>query len=267
MEKYQLVVLVTAIIVFTVLNAVYRSSQKRKALQIPDEQELHRILLREVLFYQKLDDAGQAGFRERVHHFLQLVRITPVANLKITKADKVLVAAAGIIPLFRFKNWMYNNLNEVLIYPDRFAADYSLEGDERNVLGMVGDGAMHRTMILSLPSLRAGFAGNSTGNTAIHEFVHLLDKSDGATDGIPEEILQHENVRPWIHLMHEYIREIRAREITDINPYGATNEAEFFAVVSEYFFQQPERLQENHPELYQLLDEAFNRNSYLPADQ
>jgi len=259
MEKYQIIVLAIAIVTFTGLNIVYRKSQKQKAQQIPDEQELRSILLNEVLFYQKLDDAEQEIFRERVHHFLQLVRITPVRNLKITKTDKVLVAAAGIIPLFRFKNWMYNNLNEVLIYPDRFAADYSLDGDDRNVLGMVGDGAMHRTMILSLPSLRAGFAINSAGNTAIHEFVHLLDKSDGATDGIPEEILQHENVKPWIHLMHEYIREIREREITDINPYGATNEAEFFAVVSEYFFQRPERLQEMHPELYQLLDNAFNR--------
>lgn len=257
--NYEQIIIPVSVIVLLYLLRLYRRSSHPAAVLVPDVGALHAILNDTVLFYQKLDEGEQTVFRERVHHFLQLVRITPVGKLKISQTDRVLVAAAGIIPLFRFKNWMYNNLNEVLIYPDRFAADYSLEGDDRNVLGMVGDGAMHRTMILSLPSLRGGFAMSGTGNTAIHEFVHLLDKSDGATDGIPEEILRHENVRPWIRLMHEYIREIRAREITDINPYGATNEAEFFAVVSEYFFQRPERLQEQHPELYQMLDNAFNR--------
>jgi len=256
MEKYQIIVLAIAIVTFTGLNIVYRKSQKQKAQQIPDEQELRSILLNEVLFYQKLDDAEQEIFRERVHHFLQLVRITPVRNLKITKTDKVLVAAAGIIPLFRFKNWMYNNLNEVLIYPDRFAADYSLDGDDRNVLGMVGDGAMHRTMILSLPSLRAGFAINSAGNTAIHEFVHLLDKSDGATDGVPENLMKHEYALPWLKMIHEEMERIEKGK-SDINPYAITNEAEFFAVVSEYFFENPELLLAVHPQLHEMLQHIF----------
>lgn len=55
--------------------------------------------------------------------------------------------------------------------------------------GMVGNRAMNRMMILSLPQLRSGFAVNATGNTALHEFVHLIDMSDGAADGIPEELL------------------------------------------------------------------------------
>ncbi|WP_262712940.1 zinc-dependent peptidase [Hymenobacter radiodurans] len=47
---------------------------------------------------------------------------------------------------------------------------------------------------------------------------------------------------------------------SDINSYAGTNEAEFFAVVTEYFFEKPEKLQENHPELYQLLSRALRQN-------
>ena len=48
------------------------------------------------------------------------------------------------------------------------------------------------------------------------------------------------------------------KDRSDINPYGATNEAEFFAVVSEYFFESPKLFEEKHPELYNLLTKIFN---------
>ncbi|RQO32046.1 peptidase [Taibaiella sp. KBW10] len=259
--SYQLLILLLAVVIGLYLFRIYRKAAKVDQKLIPEEETTEQVLAKQVPFYQKLSAPEQQVFEERVQLFLHKIKITPINNAAVTMQDRVLIAAAGIIPLFRFKNWMYNNLNEVLVYPDRFNKDYELEGNERDVVGMVGDGAMHRTMILSLPYLRAGFANDTDSNTAIHEFVHLLDKSDGATDGIPEAILQDDNVKPWISLMHEYIKEIRQHDITDINPYGATNEAEFFAVVSEYFFQQPERLQEHHPELYTLLNAAFNRTA------
>ena len=113
-------------------------------------------------------------------------------------------------------------------------------------------------MILSQHELRQGFL-NKTGktNTAIHEFVHLLDKTDGAVDGIPENLMDRQYILPWLQLMHKKIGEI-IKGRTDINPYGATNQAEFFAVVSEYFFERPDLLKQKHPELYQLLEDIFS---------
>lgn len=218
--------------------------------------EVEQILTTRVDFFSALKPADKQSFLSRVIFFLSKIKITPVGAARITDEDKVLVAAAGIIPIFRYKNWFYNNLSEVLLYPESFNTDFEPEGGSRNIIGMVGDGAMHRTMIISLPSLRRGFDHDGKTNTAIHEFIHLLDKADGATDGIPELILGDENIRPWVKIMHQYLKTMR-RESTDIDPYGATNETEFFAVVSEYFFQQPEKLKEKHPELYAMLEEAF----------
>ncbi len=106
--------------------------------------------------------------------------------------------------------------------------------------------------------LRQGFINSdSKHNTGIHEFVHLVDKTDGAIDGIPEKLIGKQYVLPWLNLMQQSIQHIR-EERSDINPYGATNQAEFFAVVSEYFFEQPDQLLENHPELFALLTRIFN---------
>jgi len=122
---------------------------------------------------------------------------------------------------------------------------------------MVGDGAMQLTMILSKPALHNGFA-NVLGkeNTGIHEFVHLLDKEDGAVDGLPEALLKRQYTIPWLHLIAKNIADIKAGN-SDINIYGSKNNAEFFAVASEYFFEQPEIFKQNHAELYNLMTQIL----------
>ncbi len=124
---------------------------------------------------------------------------------------------------------------------------------------MVGNGAMQNVMVLSKQSLREGFENKTAkGNTAIHEFVHLIDKTDGDTDGIPEFLLTNQLAKPWIDTIHESIKQIMENR-SDINPYGATNEAEFFAVVSEYFFKRPDLLESKHHELYEMLVSMFKQ--------
>jgi Mlc titration factor MtfA (ptsG expression regulator) len=122
---------------------------------------------------------------------------------------------------------------------------------------MVGTGYMNGQMILSRAALIKGFSlAAGRENTAIHEFVHLLDKSDGATDGVPANLLAHEYVLPWLKMIHQEIHEIETGR-SDINPYAITNEAEFFAVAAEYFFQKPDELKHKHPELYGMLSAIF----------
>jgi MtfA peptidase len=250
------------LILFVVALFLYiRRKNRRKPVPVPDT--MHPLLQEHVRFYSRLDAVQQARFRSRVAHFLATTTITPVGEVAVSDLDRLFVGASAIIPIFAFEDWAYNNLNEVLIYGEYFTKDFDREAAHKNVMGMVGDGAMHRMMILSLPALRAGFVQDGTGNTGIHEFVHLLDKADGATDGVPEYMLPKDLVAPWLKYTHEAIRDIRNRR-SDINPYGATNDAEFFAVISEYFFQKPGRLQEHHPELFGMLEEIYNMN---PGEQ
>lgn len=210
-----------------------------------------------VPFYQQLSASKKRSFEERVAIFLTQVKITGVKTI-VEDIDRVLIAASAIIPIFNFPGWEYHNLHEVLLYPDSFDHEYRQEGQGRYILGMVGSGAMNHVMVLSQFELRQAFT-NITGknNTAIHEFVHLLDKTDGDIDGIPEVLMNKKYIIPWLQLMQQGIQDIYD-ERSDINPYGATNQAEFFAVVSEYFFERPALLKENQPELYALLLKIFN---------
>ena len=231
--------------------------QKKKVTVTEDVPlRLKKTLQDLVPFYQDLNESQQTEFEERAVHFLSTTKITGVKT-KVEDIDRILIAASAIIPIFNFHDWEYYNLHEVLLYPESFDHEYKQVGEGRNILGMVGSGAMNHMMILSQSELRQAFI-NNTGkeNTAIHEFVHLLDKTDGDVDGIPENLLSKKYIVPWLQLMQKEIEKIKENE-SDINPYGATNKAEFFAVASEYFFERPALLEEKHPELFALLQKIF----------
>jgi len=131
---------------------------------------------------------------------------------------------------------------------------------------MVGNGPMQRVMILSKPALLAGFINTqSMDNTGIHEFIHLIDKEDGDVDGLPEALLTRKYIVPWLNLMNESIHAIIEGR-SDINIYGATNKAEFFAVAAEYFFKRPDLFKEKHKELYTLMTQIFQQTPPEPAE-
>jgi MtfA peptidase len=250
-------IFILLIFILAIFYAVKFLQKKKVKITEPVPPLLKTILQDQVPFYQKLNESRQAEFEERAAHFLRQVKITGVKTV-VEDLDRVLIAASAIIPIFNFRGWEYPNLNEVLLYPDSFDHEFEQQGEDRNILGMVGSGALNHVMILSQFELRQAFL-NETGknNTAIHEFVHLVDKTDGEIDGIPESLLHKQYIKPWLQLMQVKIKEI-IDDRSDINPYGATSEAEFFAVVSEYFFERPELLKDKHPELYELLLKIFH---------
>ncbi len=217
------------------------------------------ILEKKVAFYAKLSDAEKTRFEEAVLLFFNDVDITGI-EIEIDDTDRLLVASSAVIPLFGFPGWRYRNINEVLLYQGSFNQNYQTKGQDRNVLGMVGSGAMNRMMILSKPALHQGFrTPMGKSNVGIHEFVHLLDMADGAIDGLPEILMEQQYVLPWLHEMHEEIRDIKKRN-SKINPYGATNEAEFLSVAAEYFFNQPEHFEKKYPELFDLMEKIFRQD-------
>lgn len=219
------------------------------------------LLYKNVQYYRNLKKVDRLRFRSRMMTFLSEVNIEGI-ELELEDLDKVLIAASAIIPVFGFDEWHYNNLDYVLLYPEYFGDDYEYIKDKSKtrIAGMVGTGHMSNRMILSRHALRLGFSNKKDKyNTAIHEFVHLVDMLDGEVDGIPNIIMEHQYTIPWIDLIHKKIESIYKGK-SDIRPYGATNKAEFFSVVSEYFFERPKLLKTKHPKLYKILAEAFQQD-------
>jgi MtfA peptidase len=211
-----------------------------------------------VLFYAALHEDAKKVFEDRMQKFLTAVRITG-ANAEIEDLDRILIGAAAIIPVFYIRDWEYVNLREVLVYPGNFNTDFDQHGSDRLISGMVGTGALQNVMILSKWELRQGFInGKDKHNTAIHEFVHLIDKMDGTLDGVPELLLERKYVAQWQQLLEETMNSIRQGE-SDIDPYGATSPVECFAVIAEYFFEQPDVFRSTHPQLAEMLQRIFIR--------
>lgn len=256
MTTYLTFILASVLLILLVIWAIRSNRKKPKHLVFPEH--WRAILLDQVTFYESLTAGDKVSFEEEILYFLDHTTITGV-EMEITDADRLLVAASAVIPLFGFPELRYRNISEVLLYKGTFNADNQTEGDDRNILGKVGSGDMHRLMILSLPALRQGFENEkSESNVGIHEFVHLIDKADGVTDGIPENLMHKQYVLPWLHLVKQEIDRIKENE-SDIDPYGATSEIEFLSVASEYFFNRPDLFRENHPDLYALMTKIFRQ--------
>jgi Mlc titration factor MtfA (ptsG expression regulator) len=243
-----------ALIIF--IGYAFFRTRKKKAKSFP--LHWHNILINEVEFYKLLSAAEQFRFQERMMQFLSEVYIDSV-DLDITELDTILIASSAVIPVFAFTAWHYTTLSGVILYPDNFNEDFqfSHKSKSKQIAGVVGTGRLEGKMILSKKALHHGFKNDNDGrNTAIHEFVHLIDKMDDNVDGIPQILLQNPNTIPWLKLIHEEMKDISNNK-SKLRAYGATNQAEFFAVASEYFFESPERLKKNHPELYLALSKSF----------
>ena len=217
------------------------------------------LLRRYVAYYRMLKQDEKQLFEYKVNEFLTNVKIMG-AKTKVEELDKILIAASAVIPIFAFPEWKYKNLSEVILYSGNFDLAFETEGRNKRIQGMVGTGFMDRKMILSKTALRRGFENKTDKhNTAIHEFVHLIDKSDGQVDGIPTVLLERPYVIPWMDMIERKLEEIVAND-SDINPYATTGREEFFAVLSEYFFECPLLLKKKHPKLYEMLEEIFDQD-------
>jgi hypothetical protein len=224
------------------------------------------ILRSRVAYFNALDEQQQDRFRQMVKIFIDETRITGIRT-DVDETTRVLVAASAIIPVFNFDDWEYSGLGEVLIYPSSFNDDYRTDGDvPRNTLGMVGVGHLSGVMILSKPALLSGFDREADkDNVGIHEFAHLVDGADGAIDGLPPGIPA-DVARTWIEWVGKELANPPGRQ-SHVKPYAYTNEAEYFAVLVEYFFEAPDALKRKNPELYHMLVKMFRQDTakFLPG--
>ncbi|HEX4606657.1 MAG TPA: zinc-dependent peptidase [Urbifossiella sp.] len=236
----------------------------------PFPPEWQTVLDRRVRFYRALDDAKKHRFRQMVSVFLDEIRVTGVRTA-VDDEIRVLVAAGAIIPVFGFEDWEYHRLGEVLVYPGAFDREYQTDQPaDANILGLTGLGHLRGVVILSKPSLLAGFADTpGPENVGVHEFAHLVEQEE-IDRGLPPEVPP-EVVRQWVGYVARELSHPSNRS-AGISDYAYTNEHEFFAVLSEYFFGSPEVLRAKAPALYDLLRKLFHQDpavltSHLPTRQ
>ena len=257
-ETFLIIFLVTFTVAMVVLYFRIGRGNEWKKPNKPLSNKDRSILSSKIQFYKELSPENKNMFEKKIAEFLENVRVSGV-DAKVTRADELLVASGAIIPVFRFKDWQYKEINEVLLYPegfnDRFQDGWNDDGSDN--MGMVGDGPLDKKMILSKDDLHIGFNNQrSHTNVAVHEFIHLIEKETGATEGIPKLFAEGNDTAEWAKLVRSEIDKINA-EKSDIIEYAAEDMQEFFATVSEYFFMDRETFRSKHPDLDGLLEKMY----------
>ena len=189
-------------------------------------------------------------------------------GLAMTDEIQVTIAAQACILLLQRENDDYPRLRSILVYPHPYRATSIRRGPGRLVLegedARLGESWTTGSLVLAWDAVRGGAADIHDGhNVVYHEFAHQLDAEDGAVSGSPS--LPHRVMySAWARVLGaEYehlIRETHKRHRTVLDPYGATNPAEFFAVATEAFFEKPEQLVRRHPKLYKELKRFYNQD-------
>jgi Mlc titration factor MtfA (ptsG expression regulator) len=244
--------------VITYIILMRKRWRRRMISKKPVPSSWDGILGRRVSYYSALSREKRERFRKECFVFLNEVTITGIET-EVTEEDRLLIAASAVIPIFSFPDWEYDRMSEVLLYPSNFNSDYDFDNKSNNILGLVTNGGS--TMVLSKASLRDGFRDDKDkSNVGIHEFIHKVDGEDGSIDGVPALLMDSEMTSEWLSIIKTEAEKIRERK-SDIRPYALTNNAEFFAVVSEYFFEHPMQMQKEHPELYSILVRIFKQDT------
>jgi Mlc titration factor MtfA (ptsG expression regulator) len=239
------------------LRALTRSRVDREPFPSPWREVLEEY----VDFYDDLEEAAdKERFERDVRYFVEEHTISGPGGEDVEDELKVLVGASAAILSFGKPGYVWGRVRDVVVYPDAFDDDYEIS-ESGNILGQVGS---QGPIIFSARALRQGFRAEHDGlNVGIHELAHVLDFGDGSADGIPS-LMPWSAVRGWLSLVHDEVSRIEKHESV-LREYGATNEAEFFAVATEVFFERPTRLREEHPQLYAMLRDVYGQDPAGPV--
>jgi len=230
----------------------------RRALGRPLDAGQVAIIERNVAQYRGMDAGRRAELQRLVKHFLHSKTFVGCDGLEITEEMRVTIAAQACLLLLGRPSKVYPGLHAVLVYPGAFLVPRN-EVDAAGVVtetrqDLLGESWGDGRVVLSWEHVRrAGNEAEGTHNVVLHEFAHQLDSESGSTNGAPF-LGSPERYRSWSQTLGRDFALLRRdtawgyRDVLD--PYGATNPAEFFAVATETFFEVPHSLAVRHPALY-----------------
>ncbi len=245
-----------------------KNRRRRKLLQSPFPDTWRKVLERDVAFYPGLDDRERTKLQDDLRVFMAEKSWEGCGGLTLSDVITVGISAQACLLVLNRSLDEYDHVRVILVYPEAYWAP-SRQVDASGVVteglsGREGEAWSRGTVVLSWADAREGGRMEHDGrNLVFHEFAHQLDMADHVVDGTPilDDRASYER---WTQIMSaEYERLQKALDVGAdpvLDPYGATNEAEFFAVATETFFERPVLLRSRRPALYELLLDYYRQD-------
>lgn len=227
------------------------------------------ILERNLPIFTRLSAQDQAELLGHTQVFLTEKHFEGVGGLELTDEIRVTIAGQACLLLLHRETDYYPQLITILVYPsgytaheDRYIGGGIWEEGGEDRLGHTG--RRLGALVLAWDAVRHGAAAPSDGeNLVLHEFAHQLDFENQSSDGTPA-LERHGDYLAWARVMSAEFNALRnaasAGEQTLIDDYGATNPSEFFAVITEVFFERPRALKKRHPALFAQLQRFYRQD-------
>jgi hypothetical protein len=243
------------------LKRLYRTWLQHVLLRSRIPYPLWHDSIASVPVLSSLDPREQHRLRRLASLFLHEKTITGAGGLSVDSSMRVYIAAQACLLILNLDLDYFRGWSEVIVYPDTFVVSRE-EYDSSGVVhetrrALAGEAWRRGPVILSWSDARAGASPHGpASNVILHEFAHKLDMLNGAANGMPP--LHYGMVREaWTAALSQayesLYHQVERHHHTAIDPYAAESPAEFFAVLTEVFFQQPERLNHLYPDVYRQL--------------
>lgn len=241
--------------------ALRRWRMRRILKRHPIPHHIWQKVTRRVLLLRRLDALQMAHLREMTTWFLDRKSITGAQGLEVTPSMKVAVAAQACLLILNLGVEYFDGWIEVILYPGAFRVNHAqmdaigLVHDEASAL--TGESWLRGPLILSWDEVERDIFHRQSGhNVVLHEFAHKLDGLNGVANGMPP-LRRGMSRKRWTEALSgaydALCQQVAAGKPAFINPYAATSPAEFFAVLSEYFFTAPDILKNCCPTVHKQL--------------
>ncbi len=233
----------------------------------PFPPEWDAIIAKNVSLFETLTEDERSELRKLVACFIDEKPFEGAGGLEIDDEKRVTIAAQACFLLLHRDTDIYPKLDAIVVYPTAYATKkvQSLGGGAvlESEQGRLGESWVRGLVVLAWDAVRAGTQNANDGrNVVLHEFAHQLDQEDGTADGAPD--LERDQRKGWAEVLGaEYAdlkEHVHVGERADIDEYGATSPAEFFAVVTELFFERGADLKRSHPELYEQVARFYKQD-------
>jgi hypothetical protein len=244
-------------------------NRRAEILSRPFPPEWRGYLQANVRHYGLLTAGEQCKLEDDLRVFAAEKTWEGAHGFEITDEVRVCISALACLLTLEIPGEPYPNVETVIVYPAAFQApaDRRVAGGivEETIQGRIGEAHLHGPVVLSWADVLRSAASVEDGrNLVLHEFAHKLDLRDGDANGVPY-LRSKAACTDWSRVMSaEFARlkeDVEGGRHTLLDAYGATNPAEFFAVVTEVFFERGRRLRESHPELYCVLQDYYRQDT------